>query len=235
MSRKEKDFVELRAVSWYNRASEASMELKVEKSRRKTLLLTVDRDGTPVVRTPLSASAEEIARFVKKHERWLARRIAERRSAPITVLGDGASVTLFGETYTLSTGRSGIRAGVLTLPAENRERAFVRLLKKLTAEKMGALTASLAAQYGFSYSAVRVSSARGRWGSCSAKGTISYTFRIALVPPSLAYYVAVHELCHTRRLDHSPAFWREVESILPDARSARKALRGYGYLMNEFL
>ncbi len=85
-----------------------------------------------------------------------------------------------------------------------------------------------AARYGFSYRQVRITSARTRWGSCSAKGTLCFTWRLVMAPPECIDYVVVHELAHLRVANHSPAFWREVGAILPDYKARRKWLRVNG-------
>lgn len=64
-----------------------------------------------------------------------------------------------------------------------------------------------------------------RWGSCTASGELSMNARIAMLPPKIAEYLVVHELCHLKRMDHSPAFWREVEAALPNALALRRELR----------
>ena len=96
---------------------------------------------------------------------------------------------------------------------------------------MAKLVEAYAVRYGFSYTALRISSARGRWGSCSAVGHLSFSFRIALLSEEEARYIAVHELCHTRHMDHSAAFWTEVRAILPDYVLIRKGLRKKSMIM----
>ena len=78
---------------------------------------------------------------------------------------------------------------------------------------------------------LRISSARTRWGSCSAKGTLSFTWRIVMAPVEVIDYVVVHELCHLNELNHSRAFWMQVETILPDYKQKRKWLKDNGKLL----
>ncbi|MDE6411652.1 MAG: M48 family metallopeptidase, partial [Clostridia bacterium] len=98
-------------------------------------------------------------------------------------------------------------------------------LKRDSKEKMTAFVDEISSRYGFEYSRIRISSARPRWGSCSKNGVLSFTCFLAFVPPELAFYVAVHELSHTRYFNHGKNFWREVERVLPDWRYLRKELR----------
>ncbi|MGQ9724429.1 MAG: M48 metallopeptidase family protein, partial [Tepidimonas sp.] len=75
--------------------------------------------------------------------------------------------------------------------------------------------------------ALRVSSARTRWGSASTRGTISLNWRLVCLPGELLDYVVVHELAHLREMHHGPAFWALVGSVLPDYADRRAALRRY--------
>ncbi|MGN1078171.1 MAG: M48 family metallopeptidase [Candidatus Gallimonas sp.] len=206
------------------------MDVEIIRSRRRTLSLSVTENGKVVVRAPLYAGEEEITRFLSKHIRWIEKRISEQ-TVPSLDLSDGARVVLFGRENTVAEGRARFSGGTLFLPQEGREETLVRLLKRETVGYMGALTERIAGQYGFSYSAVRASSARGRWGSCNAQGRIAYSFRVAFLPPSLLEYLCVHELCHTRYMNHGPGFWREVQKILPDWRERRTNLKNYGGYM----
>jgi predicted metal-dependent hydrolase len=81
---------------------------------------------------------------------------------------------------------------------------------------------------GLSYSAVSIRQQQTRWGSCSSRRLISLNARLLFLSPDLVTYVLVHELCHTKHLNHSPRFWRLVESYLPDYRQFDRQLRNGG-------
>ena len=204
---------------------------KVSRSRRKTLSLSIERDGSVLVRAPLTANERTIEDFVARHRDWALSKLKEFR--PVTLdLSDGAELFLFGTPYLIRTGRARIAGDILYLPEEGRERALKRLLMRFVKEVMEVLTSRLARSYDFTYSSVAVSSARGRWGSCSKDGVIRYSFRIAFLPTRLVEYIAVHELSHTLCFDHSPAFWAQVEGILPDYKERKKELKERSGIMN---
>ena len=81
---------------------------------------------------------------------------------------------------------------------------------------------------GGTYNRITIRDQKTRWGSCSARGTLSFNWRLMLAPPAILDYVVVHELCHLTHMDHSAAFWQAVEAVYPDYRSARKWLKEHG-------
>ena len=85
-----------------------------------------------------------------------------------------------------------------------------------------------APRLGVRYGRIRIAAQRSRFGSCSARGTLSFNWRLALAPEAVFDYVAVHELCHLREANHSPRFWALVEAARPDYRRPRAWLREHG-------
>ncbi len=80
--------------------------------------------------------------------------------------------------------------------------------------------------YCFDYKRVSIRNQRTRWGSCSKKGNLNFNYRIASLPPHLADYIIVHELCHLREFNHSQTFWDLVARTMPNHRHLRRELRG---------
>jgi predicted metal-dependent hydrolase len=85
--------------------------------------------------------------------------------------------------------------------------------------------ASFNQMFGFQYQRVSIRNQKTRWGSCSKQGNLSFNYRIALLPPALADYIILHELCHLGAFDHSAAFWSLVARAMPDYAVRRRTLR----------
>ena len=85
----------------------------------------------------------------------------------------------------------------------------------------------LAKKHGFSFSRCKITHASSRWGSCSSSGTISLNIGMMNLPFELIDYVIIHELCHTRHMNHSTAFWSEVAKFDPQYKIHRNELKKY--------
>ena len=78
---------------------------------------------------------------------------------------------------------------------------------------------------GVTYGRITIRNQRTRWGSCSGKGNLNFNCLLMLIPDDCIDYVVVHELCHRKEMNHSPAFWAQVERVLPDYRKSRQWLK----------
>lgn len=81
------------------------------------------------------------------------------------------------------------------------------------------------AHYGFAVKRLTIRNSKTRWGSCSRGGSISLSWTIVRLPPNLADYIVVHELCHLKEFNHSPRFWKLVSETIPDYKERKKLLK----------
>ena len=98
----------------------------------------------------------------------------------------------------------------------------------MATRELSAKTRELAHLHDIAITAVSVRNQRSRWGSCSIRGTIALNWRLIQMPAHVSDYVIVHELAHRRQPNHSPRFWREVETLCPTWRESERWLRKYG-------
>lgn len=85
----------------------------------------------------------------------------------------------------------------------------------------------LADQYGFNYASVRFGNAKGRWGSCSSNGTITLNIALMTLPVDVIDYILLHELCHTKHMNHSDEFWALVATCVPDYKIKKDQLKKF--------
>lgn len=87
---------------------------------------------------------------------------------------------------------------------------------------------ALSVKHGLPYKSVKINSSSGRWGSCSAQGSINLSYYLVLLPSHLVDYVLLHELAHTREMNHGEGFWTLLDRLTDGkARALREELRGY--------
>ena len=215
--------------------------IKIVKSRRRTVSLEINQEGVLTVRAPYGLDRTTIDDILKRHQPWIRKKRQEvqRRQElsrpkkfedgekflwlgkeyPLRIVARVRSSLVFtGERFELAA--SSILSGRQLFEAWFKEQARFYLSSRLK---------EIARKKGFKYRKFRLSSARTRWGSCSAKGTISLVWRLMMAPPEIIDYLIIHELAHTKEKNHSRAFWRLVEELLPDYRERRRWLRKNGY------
>ena len=210
---------------------------KLMRSKRKTLSLIVEADGTLTVRAPLRMKEADIRRFIEAKRNWIQRKQArvQEEAVPPRQYVDGERFWYLGREIPLRivSGEKPalVMDGVFKLTESARPQAesvFTAWYKKQAREVLIPRVEFFARTYGFEMEKTRISSARTRWGSCSSKKTLSFTWRLVMAPLDMIDYVVVHELCHLNEMNHSKTFWAQVETILPDYKSRRKWLKNHG-------
>ena len=173
------------------------------RSRRKSCAVSIDQNGQITVRVPLRISQKEINHLLIDKRIWIITKYLEvlekQKNRPVSNLTDVQRTAL--------------------------EQRYIAAAKEYFPKRVDYFSQFT----GGSYNRITIRDQKTRWGSCSAKGTLSFNWRLMLAPPAILDYVVVHELCHLTYLDHSSAFWKKVESVYPDYRTARKWLKDHGH------
>ena len=215
---------------------------EIIRSKRKTLSVSIDPFGKITIRAPLRCTEERIQAFLREKEVWILRKKAELQGVGIELPPedlDGYELLLLGKkckiflTNIPKVGYDGEK-NFLYLPRKNQKNRLVKWLKENALRILSSVTEVTAKRMGTSYKSVKITSARGRWGSCSGTDDIHYSFRLLYAPKDVIEYVVVHELAHTKHKNHSRAFWAEVANYVPDWKKKRDWLKKRGGLMQVF-
>jgi predicted metal-dependent hydrolase len=211
---------------------------RIVRSKRRTIALIVENDGSVTVRAPLRVPEYSIQEFIEKHVKWVEKKKAEMRTAAPVLAKQylpGETFLYLGQAYTLEIVKGQNKKLVLDdrfkLSEAEQERAelvFQNWYRQQARQLISERVKYFADNYQLHYEKITITSARTRWGSCSPKNTISFSWRLIMTPLEVVDYVVVHELAHTVHHNHSKRFWGLVEKILPDYKERRKWLRQYG-------
>ena len=216
-------------------------DVVVRRSRRaRRLRLVVHFGGDPELVVPLRATRADIERMLAEHQAWLARRVAAARlaaeRAPRLGLSRPGVVWLGGVPHPVRRrpgtrpARAELRAGELLVQGgeEAATGALERWYRRTARERIATVAAAESSRLGVSAGRLTIRDQRTRWGSCSARGTLSFSWRLVVCPHDVLRYVVVHELCHLVELNHSRAFWRLLDEALPGRRQPADWLRDHG-------
>lgn len=206
------------------------------RSRRKTAAIHITKDATVEVRAPLNMSKAYIDEFVAAKEEWIAAHLARREllnneKAAFT-LKYGDTVTLCGKAYPIfvKDGKpSGFNGECFHLPPGlagcDIKREIMKIYRTTAKRILREKTDEYAKRMNVKPAAVKVTGAQTRWGSCSGKNSLSFSWRLVMADESVIDYVVVHELAHIKEHNHSPRFWAVVEGVLPDYKLRKLKLR----------
>lgn len=210
---------------------------KLVRSKRKTLALIVETDGSLTVRAPLRMKEVDIWHFIETKADWIKRKQAQvKKDVPTThQYVDGERFWYLGKEVPLRIVPD-IRPALVmdkvfklkNSALSQAESLFTKWYKKQARRVITERVEYFTQKHRFDVQKIRISSARTRWGSCSTKGTLSFTWRLVMAPLDVIDYVIVHELCHLKELNHSKTFWGKVESIMPDYKRRRSWLKKEG-------
>lgn len=177
------------------------MKVTVIKSRRKTIAIQVNSDLSVTVRAPYGVTEKYIEEFLNKNEVWISKQMNEIKAKKKSAESKNA------ENVTLDKIKILADQALKIIPT--RVEYFARII-------------------GVTYGNITIRNQKTRWGSCSSKGNLNFNCLLMLAPSEVLDYVVVHELCHRKQMNHSKAFWAEVEKVFPDYKESIKWLKEEG-------
>lgn len=195
---------------------ETRIDVRLRVSARARRFSLSARPGRAIeLVVPRGARERDVDRILSENRRWIADQAA-RAIAPSTLGLD--------------------RPGVVWIHLEPRgvdprlsdAAAVERWYRREARRRITAIVADEAARLELTHGAISIRDQRTRWGSCSPRGALSFNWRLVVAPEAVCRYVAVHELCHLRELNHSKAFWRHVDVAMPGWRAHKRWLDEHG-------
>ncbi len=244
----EQTAVELRTISLAGQ----SIPYKLKRTRRRSIGLRIDERGLSV-NIPMRASEKWLSNVLQDKAQWVINQLSKWQSenraiatGQIAKLCDGQTIPFMGETLTVRFVTS-----LFDTPPQRRTTELLVYVTDIATHDLNTKTASdvhaedalsqwykvsaenifkervalYAAPMNVVPRAIKLSTARTQWGSCTTHGMLRFNWQLIKMPLPLIDYVVVHELAHLIQMNHSQAFWREVEKICPDYLQHRKALR----------
>jgi predicted metal-dependent hydrolase len=180
--------------------------------------------------------ASALEAFLRQHRGWVAERLAELPAAP--PLADGDELALLDGALTLEAAgapggggravRRGDRLVVRPDAAGGLDAPVERWYRRAALAELEPRARALAGELGREVTRVAVRDPRSRWGSCTAPGRLSFSWRLLLAPERVLDHVVAHEACHLVHPDHSPAFWALLGRVRPGCEAERAWLRDHG-------
>ncbi|MCF0229369.1 MAG: M48 family metallopeptidase [Parasporobacterium sp.] len=184
-----------------NKGAAEGITYRLVRSRRRTLAMEI-RDGELIVRAPLRCSGQDICSFIKAHRSWILKHMSRSEACRDAVQEYGALTE-----------------------------ADIKRLKDEAGNVIPERVRHYADIMGVSYGRISIRSQSGRWGSCSAKGSLSFNCLLMMTPPEVLDSVVVHELCHLKEMNHSDRFYREVLKYYPDYHACHRWLKENGEVL----
>jgi len=215
---------------------------KIFRSKRKSFSIEIDDSGEILLRVPIKASIEEVNEFIKRHSKWIEKKLNEIENRKIKYqpknFVDGEKFLYLGEFYNLNI----VKNQKIPLIFKNEfylsknyilngYEIFKNFYKKMAKEIINERIKFYANKYGFKYNKIKITSANKRWGSCTVRGNLNFSYRLIMAPLEVVDYVVVHELVHLVDKTHKKSFYNKVEKILPDYKERKDWLNKNGYLL----
>lgn len=212
---------------------------KVIRSRRRSISLEINRRGKLILRMPLHLPEKVGLAFVKEKSLWIRKKIAviAQKTPAYKSFTVGEEFLFLGNKYPLffvleKKPAMILKEGFFQMSESRKKKAsmvFRNFYKNAARDFTGKIVREYGQKFSLQYKNVKITSAKTRWGSCSNRGNISFSWRLIMAPPDVVEYVVVHEMAHLKHGNHSHRFWSEVKKMLPNYEIRKKWLKDNGY------
>lgn len=212
----------------------------IVKTYRRSLSLTINKNGELIVHSPKRLSTDEIFKYIKEKEKWILtkqKEIQERLSINKDIINYN-QIQLLGKKYNIEE-INGLKKIELTedallLPTNIQDRNtkiklwFMSMAKKILKERLEYFANIMQ----LDYAGVTINNSKTRWGSCDINRNIKLNFRLIMLPHKALDFVLIHELAHIIEFNHSKDFYKVISTIMPSYKLQQKQLKNNDYLLN---
>ena len=216
------------------------IDYNIKRSKRKTISIYVERDGTVSVLAPQKMEDAELEEAIKTKEYLIYKHLAEwetlNRSKVVREYVNGQSFLYLGRNYRLQFVEEQdvplkLQNGYFKLRKKDQMKAqqcFVDFYKSRGLPHILRRVAEYKEKMDVAPKNIRIMELQHRWASCSKEGNLNFHWKCLMGPGSVLDYIVIHELAHIKHHDHSPAFWKEVEKVMPNYHRQVDWLKEYG-------
>ncbi|SHF06478.1 hypothetical protein SAMN05444279_1166 [Ruegeria intermedia] len=207
---------------------------KSARARRISLRIS-QLDGRVTLTYPQGVPESEAIGFARTKEDWIRQHLRARPEPAVIRFGQILPVEGVPRRIVPADGRRVVLAADrIAVPEGAEARRLARFLKELARDRLTGACDDYAAMLGRAYSSLTLRDTRSRWGSCSSAGGLMFSWRLILAPPEVLHYVAAHEVAHLAEMNHSPAFWTQVERLFGPYEAPRRWLRDNGAELHRY-
>lgn len=208
------------------------IDIRIERSKRKTTTLQIGPGGIVLVKAPLRMSESRIRQFVAENTDWIQKRLSRPQSQR-----KEDEYLFLGKTLTLTPGNYptiSVAGDKLLFPAGllfRREKEITNWYIRQAKEIISKQTELFAKEMGTIYKSITLSDTKSQWGRCTYDNRLQFNWRLVMAPLLVLNYVVVHELVHTMEKNHTQMFWMKVRRYNPSARQQVKWLKQNGWTL----
>jgi len=199
----------------------------IKRSKRKTISIYVERDGSVSVLAPQKMEEEELQAAIKSKEYLLYKHLAEwetlNRSKVVREYVNGQSFLYLGRNYRLQFVEEQevplkLQGGYFKLRKKDKMKAqqhFIEFYKSRGMPHIRRRVEEFKEKMDVTPKNIRIMELQHRWASCTKEGNLNFHWKCLMAAGSVLDYIVVHELAHIKHHNHSPAFWNEVDKVMP--------------------